>query len=472
MKLTVDSAIAMFGAKAKDKLANPAATGQPEDQLRAPFEHLLADLAELSNLSKAVVAAVGESSVSDLKTRPDYAITVRKALVGFVEIKAPGKGADPRKFKDPHDKAQWEKLRSLPNLIYMDGNAFSLWQNGELVDSIVELIGDIESSGNKLQAPAGLLGLFERFLRWEPIPPRSAKDLAHTIARLCHLLRDEVTEQLALGSEALTDLAKDWRKLLFPDATNERFADGYAQAVTFGMLMARANKILLAAGLHQAAEELSKTSTLIGAALRLLTDNVETQDTLKTSLRTLIRVLDAVDWAKISKGNPEAWLYFYEDFLEVYDNRLRKQTGSYYTPPEVVRAMVALVDETLRTERFGLHGGLAAPTVTVADPATGTGTFMLGVLRKIAETIESDEGKGAVKGAINAAVKRLIAFEMQLGPFAVAQLRILAEIVDLTGASPSTAPRMFVTNTLGNPYDDEDWIPGIHAAIGKSRKEA
>ena len=54
------------------------------------------------------------------------------------------------------------------------------------------------------------------------------------------LLRDEVTEQLELHSEALTALATDWRKLLFPDATDERFADGYAQAVTFGLLMARA----------------------------------------------------------------------------------------------------------------------------------------------------------------------------------------------------------------------------------------
>jgi len=143
MKLTINLAIATFGAKAKEKLSNPAATGQPEDQLRAPFEHLLADLAELSLLPKSAVAAVGESSISDLKTRPDYAITVHNALVGFVELKAPGKGADPRKFKDPHDKAQWDKLRSLPNLIYTDGNAFSLWQNGELVDSVVSLIGDI-----------------------------------------------------------------------------------------------------------------------------------------------------------------------------------------------------------------------------------------------------------------------------------------------------------------------------------------
>lgn len=472
MKLTVSSVIATFGAKAKEKLANPAATGQPEDQLRAPFEYLLAELAELSNLPKAAVAAVGESSVSDLKTRPDYAVTVHNALVGFVELKAPGKGADPRKFKHRHDKAQWDKLRSLPNLIYTDGNAFSLWQNGELSGSVVTLIGDIESSGSKLQAPAGLLGLFESFLRWEPVPPRSAKDLAHTTALLCRLLRDEVTEQLALKSEALTALATDWRKLLFPDATDERFADGYAQAVTFGMLMARAKKITLATGLEQVASELSQTSSLIGTALKLLTDDAENQATLKTSLGTLIRVLDAVNWSKISKDRADAWLYFYEDFLEVYDNQLRKQTGSYYTPPEVVGAMVGLVDEALRTSRFGLHAGLASPAVTLADPAVGTGTFLLGVLRRIAETVKADEGEGVVKEAINAAVKRLIAFEMQLGPFAVAQLRILAEIVDLTGSPPQTPLRMFVTDTLGDPYGDEGWFPHFMAPIGRSRQEA
>ena len=472
MPLLLQSAVAAFGAKAKAKLSNPGASGEPEDQLRGPFEQLLADLAELCSLPKTAVAAVGESSVSDLKTRPDYAVTVHQALVGFIELKAPGKGADPRKFKDPHDKAQWEKLHSLPNLIYTDGNAFSLWQDGELVDSVVTLIGDIESAGHTLQAPPGLLSLFEKFLRWVPIPPRSAKDLARVSARLCRLLRDEVTEQLALGSPALTALAVDWRKLLFPEATDERFADGYAQAVTFGLLMARAKGIQLASGFENVAHELTHTSSLIGAALRLLTDNAENQATLKTSLGTLTRVLDAVHWPTISKGHPETWLYFYEDFLEVYDHTLRKLTGSYYTPPEVVGAMVQLVDEALRSPRFGQHAGLASPTVTVADPATGTGTYVLGVLRRIAETVRADEGEGAVKEAINAAVKRLIAFEMQLGPFAVAQLRILAEIVDLTGAPPKTPARMFVTNTLGNPEDDEGWIPGILAPIAQSRKDA
>jgi hypothetical protein len=472
MSSPADAAIATFGAKAKEKLANVAASGEPEDQLRAPFEQLLGDMAELVNFPRSEVITVGESSVRDLKTRPDYAVTVQRALVGFVELKSPGKGADPRKFRDPHDKAQWERLRSLPNVLYTDGNAFSLWQSGELQGGVISLIGDVESSGDQLRAPAGLLALFENFLRWEPIPPRSARELAQISARLCRFLRDEVTEQLDLQSPALTSLATDWRKLLFPEANNKTFADGYAQAVTFGLLMARAKNIPLGGGLQEVASELTRTNSLIGSALRLLTDNAANQATLKTSLGTLMRVLDHVDWAKISKGNADAWLYFYEDFLEIYDNDLRKLTGSYYTPPEVVSAMVRLVDDVLRTPRFGLHAGLASPTVTLADPATGTGTFLLGVLRKIASTVEEDEGAGSVPAAIDAGVKRLIAFEMQLGPFAVAQLRILAEIVELTGALPKEPVRMFVTNTLGNPEDDEGWIPGILAPIAESRKQA
>ena len=349
--ITVESAVSSFGERTKGKLANVGASGQPEDQLRSPFESLLQDMSALSALAGAV-EAVGESSVASLKTRPDYAVTVKNALVGFVELKAPGKGADPRKFKDPHDKDQWERLRSLPNLLYTDGNSFSLWQNGELACPVLTLIGDVESSGKKLVPPPGFAALFESFLRWQPVPPRSAKELAHTTARLCRLLRDEVTEQLALKSEALTSLAEDWRKLLFPEATDARFADGYAQAVTFGLLMARAKKIVLSTGLPKVATDLAQTSSLIGAALRLLTDNAANQETLKTALGTLVRVLDAVDWDNISKGNPDAWLYFYEDFLEVYDNDLRKLTGSYYTPPEVVGAMVGLVSEALKSARY------------------------------------------------------------------------------------------------------------------------
>ncbi len=74
----------------------------------------------------------------------------------------------------------------------------------------------------------------------------------------------------------------------------------------------------------------------------------------------------------------------------------------------------------------------------MADPAVGTGTFILGVLRRIAADVEEEQGAGAVPQAIESAIGRLIAFEMQLGPFAVAQLRVYAELIHLIGKPPRT----------------------------------
>jgi hypothetical protein len=196
------AAISAFGALTKQKLSNRAASGSPEDQLRAPLEALTRDLAILAGFPDGAVGMVGESALSELKTRPDYAVVVHNALVGFVEVKAPGKGADPRRFSDPHDKAQWDKLKSLPNLLYTDGNAFSLWRDGKLEGSVVRLDGDVEKSGTALSAPPSLVTLFTDFLNWQPIPPKTAKQLAQVSARLCRLLREEVVEQMDLGSVA------------------------------------------------------------------------------------------------------------------------------------------------------------------------------------------------------------------------------------------------------------------------------
>lgn len=472
----LDTVTSAYGAAAKNKLNNPSVSGQPEDQLRAPLESYFSSLAEIAGYSAGRVVLVGETSLAGLKTRPDYAVTVDNALVGFVEVKAPGKGSDARKFTDKHDKAQWEKLKSLPNLIYTDGNAFSLWRNGEIEGEVVTLDGDVATSGSSLSSPASVLTLFTAFLSWKPIPPRSVPELARVSARLCRLLRDEVLEQMEAGNDALTGLAEDWRKLLFPAAGDAEFADGYAQAVTFGLLVARARNISLAQGIDSAAAELRKTNSLIGTALRLLTDQAENRAALKTSLTTLTRVLGQVDWNKVSKGQSEAWLYFYEQFLEVYDNALRKKTGSYYTPPEVVTAMVNLVDEALRSEhRFNRHAGLASTDVTIADPAVGTGTYLLGILRRISKTIEEDQGVGAVKAAIKAAMARLIGFELQFGPFAVAQLRLLAELAaleDVKDAKGIPDLRLYITDTLGNPYAEKEWIPSMLEPLAQSRQEA
>lgn len=462
--MSVQKLVGEFGAAAKPKLA---AGGQPEDQLRGPLENLMQGLASIVGLPKGALVLTGEKSLAELRTRPDYAVEVQHALVGFIEVKAPGKGADPRAFTDKHDKEQWERLKSLPNLLYTDGNAFCLWRNGEKVGDIVRLDGDIATSGSKLAAPAALLPRIDDFLTWKPIAPKNPEQLAETSARLCRFLRDEVIEQLEIDNAALASLKEDWRTLLFPDADDPTFADGYAQAVTFGLLMARSKDIALTPDLDDAAKELAQSATLIGTALRLLTEQ-----TLKNSpaLKTLARVLDEVSWAQVSKGDPEAWINFYENFLQVYDKTLRRKTGSYYTPPEVVQAMVRLTDEALRAPgRHGLTRGLADPSVHIADPAVGSGTFPLAILRRIAETVEHFDTAGAVGGAITEAAKRLYGFELQFGPYAVAQLRLLAEIQTLGG---SGTPQLYVTDTLADPFADQETGQGIYKEISKSRLAA
>jgi hypothetical protein len=94
-KISLAEVVSEFGREAAAKLSSPAASGEPEDQLRGPFEQLLKQLALLCGHKAGSVVAVGESSIAALRTRPDYAVTVGSALVGFVELKAPGQGGRP-----------------------------------------------------------------------------------------------------------------------------------------------------------------------------------------------------------------------------------------------------------------------------------------------------------------------------------------------------------------------------------------
>ena len=128
----------------------------------------------------------------------------------------------------------------------------------------------------------------------------------------------------------------------------------------------------------------------MGQALDVLTSSVVLRDQA-VSVRTLQRVLSVVDWPTLSGGKPEAWLYFYETFLEGYDPKLRRATGSYYTPVEAVDPIVRLVDHLLRT-RLGQDRGFASSGVTVVDPGVGTGTFLFRVMDRIAEAVTGDEG--------------------------------------------------------------------------------
>lgn len=466
-KSDITACVSRYGADVAARFATGG--GEPEELLRTPFDNLLKDLAQLLDIPKVVAA--GEHHLADERVRPDYAVHVEGLLVGFVELKQPGRGANPSRFKG-HDRVQWERLSCLPNVLYADGQEFGLYRDGERVMPIVRLHGDVETAGAAVGIEDGdaLLRLFGEFLGWKPVPPRRPRELARTSARLCRLLRAEV-EELLSTDEGLRALAEDWRRLLFPEASDEEFADGYAQAVTFALLLARVEGVDIAGrNLRDVADELGRHHTLMGRALDVLTSSA-VLDKLAVSVNALQRVLGVVDWLKVSKGDPAAWLYFYEDFLDDYDPALRRATGSYYTPVEAVDPIVRMIDDLLRS-RLGYAKGFAAGAVTVVDPGAGTGTFLFRVIDRIAETVESDEGEGAIGPALRAAASRLVGFELQAGPYAVAELRLSNEYARRDAPLGARELRLYLTDTLGNPFTAEEHLPALYAPIAESRNRA
>ena len=145
-------------------------------------------------------------------------------------------------------------------------------------------------------------------------------------------------------------------------------------------------------------------------------------EVLDWTAAALNRVDRAAFFARFGEG--QAVPYFYEPFLQAFDPALRKQLGVWYTPPEVVRYMVARVDRALRDD-LGIADGLAAQNVYVLDPCCGTGAYLAETLRRIAANLHG-QGLGALTGARvrQAATERVFGFEIMPAPFVVAHLQV------------------------------------------------
>lgn len=400
-------------------------------------------------------------------------------LVGHVELKAPSKSIDPATFtKKSHEYKQWQKLKNLPNLLYTNGREWRLYRYGALVpvttsghESEIAYIhtSDFVKHKGPFTATPSLQGILQSFLFWEPNPITSADKLVKTLAPLAVLLREEIllglTAQKKVHEAAkkrakdqghdepvppsLIGLRTDWRETLSPGATDEEFADSFAQTVVFALVVAISEGLELDINtLHYMANRLKSNHGLLGNALNLLTDHLDEDSALHNVLAIIVRVLSVTSWKHISGGKADVYLHLYEHFLSIYDPEQRKKTGSYYTPVEVVDQMVRLTDQALRQYLNKPHG-FADKGVSVIDPAMGTGTYPLAVLRAVAHDENLDPGDRS--DALTRLAKNLYGFELQSGPFSVAELRISETLRELGGELPEEGLNLYVTNTLGNP---------------------
>ena len=150
-------------------------------------------------------------------------------------------------------------------------------------------------------------------------------------------------------------------------------------------------------------------------------------------------------------GEGDAVPYFYEPFLQAFDPDLRKQLGVWYTPPEVVRYMVARVDQALKDD-LGIADGLADDNVYVLDPCCGTGAYLAEVLRRISANLQGRGLDGLVGTKVKqAAMQRVFGFEIMPAPLVVAHLQVGLTMQELHAPfsdNGSERPGIYLTNAL------------------------
>jgi len=110
----------------------------------------------------------------------------------------------------------------------------------------------------------------------------------------------------------------------------------------------------------------------------------------------------------------------YERFFQGYAVKLADTMGIVYTPQEIVNFMCASVAEVLEKE-FGK--GLSSPDVYIIDPCTGTGNFVVNLLRRM-------PGRDLPRMYR----EQLFANEVMLLPYYIASLNIEHAYYELTGS--------------------------------------
>ena len=193
------------------------------------------------------------------------------------------------------------------------------------------------------------------------------------------------------------------------------------------------------------------------------------RDVGRTQVINLTGQTDAEALTRKAKGDP--WLYFYEDFLAAYDPKMRKDRGVYYTPVEVVQAQVRLVAQLLE-ERFDADFSFVNEKVITLDPGAGTGTYILAALQHGLHRVEQEKGPGMRANFATQAAQNLHAFELLVGPYAVAHLRLTQQILAEGGQMPPDGVHVYLTDTLESPYQPPPQYHMLYKELGEEYKRA
>jgi hypothetical protein len=322
---------------------------------------------------------------------------------------------------------------------------------------------------------------------------RSAERLAARMADVAKDVRDEVLALHEVETEdgPIRSLLTEVREQLLHDLMPARFADMYAQTMVYGLLTARIThpEDFEAEGVVSILKFENPFLDAVYARFREQTG--ETFDVDELGLRDLADELGKTDIDEVladfgtANRRDDPVVHFYEDFLARYDPAQRVRLGAFYTPTPVVRYIVRTVDRFLK-DRLQLPLGVAdrttwgelaervpdvevpegvdprKPFVSMVDPATGTGTFLVEWVDLARENVLAAAGEHALSNQEaedywhdwlrEVVLPAVHGVEISLASYAVAHLKLSLLLPEDTRAALRLP--VFLGDTLAAPRDE------------------
>lgn len=458
-----------------------------ETSLYGPFETFLRRTVSLLAPGGASWIFIGQPRANDVGI-PDFRANKATTLKGWVELKAVV-GKDLGNLQG-HDKRQKERfVAGLDNVIYTTGWQWELYRHGQQIGRTVVLGPSSMFDPNGLPyavqdaARTELRELIENFAAAPGQSFTRAADAVRALAFRAKALKLALTEVGEAGAgQHLAALRSDFRALLYRNGlpfTWERFVDSYVQLATFGVLLWRletgqtislGNQVGIQPNMHP----------LLAQCLSILWQPASQPAIVQPLLEELCITVNDIDpalFASSSSAGKRKYItdpivHAYEPFFQQYDPAAREAAGVFYTPTEIVAHIIDGIEDLL-VSSLGRPDGLLDEHAKFLDPATGTGTFLLGLASAVAEAAQN-AGLPADQMVKEVMTTRASAFELFPGPYTVAHQRLEVALKGF-GATLTDRLPIYLADTLAAPESGTLGGSGFGLAgveIKKEREEA
>jgi len=383
---------------------------------------------------------------------PDFLVRRDGEIIGYIEAKPPE--ADLRDAEASEQLMRY--LESLPNLILTNFFEFRLYRHGNLIDK-VEVGRQFTLQSLKCPPVPEKLDLFfellDKFFSFSVPAIRTSSALSIELAKRTRFLEHLLQEELSRGNEQVSGFYKAFQQELIGSLTEERFADLYAQTITYGLFAARM-RVQNGFRKELAWQSIPESLSLLKEIFYSFT-GPRFPESLSWIVDDISQVLEKADMPailkefKTTRWDEDPVIHFYETFLATYNPEERERLGVYYTPLPVVSYIVRSIHRILK-EKFGKPEGLATRDVTLLDPAAGTLTFVVQAIKQVQKEVEERRQGGLIKSYIEEHIlPHFHAFEILVAPYTVGHFKV-SMVLEEMGYKLKEGERFkfYLTNTL------------------------